>query len=161
MDSAPDILVRSIPAIITQCVASLLPLDSIHLTPVRGMQRRLHPSRSLVHLLDHVDLAVHGPVVCVGEPHGGPGSAAVGRVLYVEEEESGVPAGFRVDAGSVSAVGRVAPGSGVVDAEKGGCRGLKSEVADLNVGGAVVDAGGPVAGGWVGGMEVVEVGVEG
>lgn len=94
-----------------------------HFAVVGRVQRHLVALCALVDALEHVNLAVRGPVRAVGEPERGPRRAAVGRVLDVEDEEALVVRLLGLDARGEAAGGGVdglgAGAEGGVDPENG------------------------------------------
>lgn len=122
LDTAAGIIINSVVAVLLLDIASLL-AAGLHVAAVGGVEGHLVAVVGLVCGLHDVDLAIVGPVVVVGEPEGGPGGAAVGGVLDVEEEEAAVPRGLGGDADGEAAcggVGLVAGADGGVYAEDGG-----------------------------------------
>lgn len=85
------------------------------------MQRHVVAGVAGVDGLDDVDLAVGGPGGDVAKPEGGPGRAAEGRVVDVEEEEARCVGLLGREAHGAAAFGGVA--AGVVHAEDGGAGG--------------------------------------
>lgn len=125
LDTTSGVVVGAVVAVCRQLRAGFLALGR-HAAVVGRVQRHFVAGVALVDGLHDVDFAVGGPVGGVGEPEGGPGRAAVGRVDDVEDEEARVVLVFGGEAGGVAAGGGV--GFGVVDAEDGAGGGGKGEV---------------------------------
>lgn len=89
LDTTAGIAVLAVIAVILERRSRLLALR-LHGTAAGGVESHLVSDFGLVDRLHDIDFTVVGPVGVVRQPERWPGSAAVGGVLDVEDEESAV-----------------------------------------------------------------------
>ena len=130
-DTASRVPIRPVIAVLVQYLPRLLPLHS-HSASLRRVQRHLISRIPLIDCLNDIDLAVFGPVRLIGQPQSGPGTASVGGVHNVEDEEAAVVLLLRGEADGMAAVWSL---GGAVDTEDvGGRRGRVGQVCGRGIG---------------------------